>query len=462
MLPDRRSWVPILFLVFVFLTGGDSRSDIASLPFLRGVSVLFACWAITGMTREDWHRIRTPLALLLALTAWIAIQLIPLGPSLWHALPGRETIVAIDRLLGQPDLWRPLSLTPSQTFNSLLAMTVPVTALLLFARVDAEDYPRLLYAIVAIACFSVILGFVQILSGPASSAYLYRIANFDSMVGLFANRNHYAVFLAMAVIVIAMFLRDELMRKRKRGTVRIALAILGLGLAVMTVLIGSRAGMAAGIAAFVMAYIMVGVTWRGSAAGSDPRPAVAGSAARFSRLAFYAPPLLLTLLLGIALWVSDRTTAISRMVGDNEVAELRVQAWPVLTSMLDRFWAFGSGFGSFPAAYKIFEPDRLLQPSYFNHAHNDWMELAISGGLPALLILAIAIVWFARSFAARGVRNLVKGHRGDVRLPVLTAVLILAAASLVDYPLRVPSIQAVAILMIILLCCPKPATARQE
>src|SRR3546814_18044866 len=58
------TWVPILFLAFVFFLGGGSRSDIASLPVLRGAAVLFAFWAALQMRREDWRRVCIPLSLI--------------------------------------------------------------------------------------------------------------------------------------------------------------------------------------------------------------------------------------------------------------------------------------------------------------------------------------------------------------------------------------------------------------
>ena len=45
---------------------------------------------------------------------------------------------------------------------------------------------------------------------------------------------------------------------------------------------------------------------------------------------------------------------------------------------------------------------------------------------------------------------------------VSTLLLLLAMGSLVDYPLRVPSIQVLAILMVILLCCPNSASTRRD
>ncbi len=456
---DLRVWVPLLFLVLMFLLGGSSRSDIASAPLLRGASVLFGCWAIVGMHRQDWRRIRTPLILLLALTLWNAVQLIPLAPSLWHSLPGRETIVAIDRLLGQADLWRPISLTPAETWNSLLAMTVPLAAVLLAGRLDRDDIPRVLQALVAIAVASALLGLVQILAGGDGPAVLYRIANTNSMIGLFANRNHHAIFQACAILFAAMLLRDELMRRKPNIPMQFGLVFALLLSTAMTMLVGSRAGLGAGVVAFAAAYAMLWPTWRS-------RPAQGGRSApgqsRYSQLLAYAPLAVFAALLVAVFFLAERTTSLSR-VADNRVAEdLRVLAWPTMQHMVETYWVAGAGFGSFPDAYKIFEPDALLQPAYFNHAHNDWVEVPITGGLPFALILLAALVWFARAALRRGVKNLIKGHRGDDRLPILLTVGLLGAASIVDYPLRVPSLQAMTVILIALFACPKRATARRE
>ena len=443
---------PILFLIFTFLVGGGSRSDIASLPLLRAVAVLAAFWAATRLTATDWKRIRAPVILLVLLTVWIALQLVPLPPILWHALPGRETIIAIDRLLGQPDLWRPISLTPSQTWNGLLAMTVPFAALFLAARVPPDDYPRFMAAIVAIGSASVLLGVVQVLGDPTGPAYIYRITNSGAMVGLFANRNHHAIFIVCAILAAGMLLRDELLRKRPRNSVRVALAAAILLLTAFSALIGSRAGLVAGVAAFVASYAMAVTAWR-ARVGRSARSA-GGPAGTAQTILVYSPPIIMLAVLTTMVAVSDRVTAVNRLTDQALADDLRAQAWPTVQLMIEKFWVFGSGFGSFPETYQIFEPDTLLQAAYFNHAHNDWAELVITGGLPAVLILIVTFVWIGRKVAQRTLRNLVKGFRGDIRLPVLLSLAILAASSLVDYPLRVPSLQLLAVTLTVFLCTP--------
>ncbi|SKB91539.1 O-Antigen ligase [Sphingopyxis flava] len=393
------------------------------------------------------------------LTAWIAFQLIPLPPAVWHALPGRETIIEIDRLLGQPDLWRPISLTPSQTWNSLLAMSVPLAALLLAATLDTEDHPRLMLAIVAAAAVSSLLGFFQLLSGTEGAAYLYRITNSGAMVGLFANRNHNAVFLACATVIAAALLRDERMRNRQSRGAQIALVLALLTFTALTALIGSRAGFVAGVAGFSIGYFMLISVWHAKPLRRREVEAPVGVPGIW-RFLVYLPPVLLIMLLATVIGLSDRVTALSRLTDPGAGVDMRAEAWPTVLSMIEKFWVTGSGMGSFPDAYEMFEPDALLSPFYFNHAHNDWAEVPLTGGLPMVLILISAVVWVARRFLSIGVRNLAKSYRGDMRLPVLVIMFILAAASLVDYPLRVPSLQVMIIMLITLVCC--PASARVQ
>ncbi|WP_053553887.1 O-antigen ligase family protein [Sphingopyxis sp. 113P3] len=412
------------------------------------------------MTREDWRRIRSPLAILLALAAWIAIQLIPLAPSIWHALPGRELIIEIDHVLGHQDLWRPISMTPSDGWNSLLAMTVPIAALLVSSRLCADDMARLMRALVIIAVASGLLGLLQIVSGNGSPAYLYRITNPNSMVGVFANRNHHAVFQACAIIFAATLLRDELMRRQQNILVQLGYAAAAILCTSMTILIGSRAGLLAGGVAFAIGYAMILPAWRSRPAAAQHR---AGGGNRLaSQWLIYAPPVLLAALLATILFLADRTTSLSR-VTDNRVADdLRILAWPSVQQMIETYWLVGGGFGSFPSIYQIFETDALLQPAYFNHAHNDWAEMLITGGLPFAVIVLCGLAWFGRAVWRIGFQRLVKGYRGDYRLPVLATAAILAGASAVDYPLRTPSLQVMTIMLLVVFVCPMPATAQRE
>ncbi|MFI2901517.1 O-antigen ligase family protein, partial [Klebsiella aerogenes] len=78
-------------------------------------------------------------------------------------------------------------------------------------------------------------------------------------------------------------------------------------------------------------------------------------------------------------------------------ADVRVHALPSVLAMIRIYFPAGSGFGGFDTIFRVHEPYALLKPTYFNHAHNDWLEILLDGGLPAALLLVVALGWWLRA-----------------------------------------------------------------
>jgi O-antigen ligase len=98
---------------------------------------------------------------------------------------------------------------------------------------------------------------------------------------------------------------------------------------------------------------------------------------------------------------------------------------------------FGSGFGTFDPVYRIHEPYDRLDQQYLNHAHNDLVELALTAGVPGLVLVGAFLVWFARrcwilNRESRPTPALAPALAGAAVLGILLL------ASLADYPLRTP------------------------
>jgi O-antigen ligase len=107
-----------------------------------------------------------------------------------------------------------------------------------------------------------------------------------------------------------------------------------------------------------------------------------------------------------------------------------------LWQMLSDFLPWGSGFGSFDTVFHIYEPRDALSTVYLNQAHNDWLQFVIEGGLPAAALLAVFSVWFlVQVFASWRSR---RAQQAPARLGMLVVIALIAVASAVDYPLRVP------------------------
>jgi hypothetical protein len=103
---------------------------------------------------------------------------------------------------------------------------------------------------------------------------------------------------------------------------------------------------------------------------------------------------------------------------------------------------FGSGFGTFVPVYDKFAPRTLLADTYVNRAHNDWLELWLTGGAPAIILAFGFLLWF-------GVTAFRLWNGRQPNTPILDLALAQAASivivllllhSVVDYPLRTPAL----------------------
>jgi O-antigen ligase len=443
------------WLIIVFLLGGGSRADIQSLMLLRPAAVLVLAYAIAGLRREHIaeHRVLLGLA-----AAWLGLhlfQIVPLPPELWRALPGRSIIAEIDRDTGLGDVWRPLTMVPPATRNAIWAMLPPVAVLLLGIQLDSARRERLLPLLLGLGLISALIGALQLLGDPQGGLYFYRITNNGSAVGLFANRNHQAIFLATlpAMLLVWAALRSGKMPMRADRS-RLHWAVAAGGILIVTPLIlvtGSRAGLVTSLVCLLAVPAML-ATWSLAApAGGQSPPARAWLRPAALLLLAIAGLAMLTVVLG-------RGLAFDRLVG-TDGSDARVRILGTVLAMIRLYWPLGTGFGSFTDVFQVHEPRELLAPVYMNHAHNDWLELALSGGLPAVALAAAAVVVFAVA-AGRLLRpdcedrdEVLMGRLG------LLIILMLALASLGDYPLRVPSLASLAVVAALWAA---PSTSRRQ
>lgn len=433
---DRGFWVLAATLIFIFLLGGASRSDVLSLPFLRAGTAGLLVWLIIGTGWSRLNDARRPLLVIGGIALFILLQVIPLPPFLWQSLPGREIIVDIDKAAGLKDVWRPMAMAPDAAWNALFSLFIPAAALAAAGFAGQRNDRSLVALLIAIAGFAAMLGVVQLGVGRNLPVYLYALTNDDSAVGLMANRNHHALFLSAVLPLIALWLSTVKAEEKKLRVVLYA----GLGgVAVLIPLIiatGSRAGIFLGLiglasAAFIYRRPVPSVQRRtGMQKAFDERIVIGGAIVGL---------IILSLL-------SARYTAFDRLADANFNSSDRAELVPVLFEMIKTYFPFGSGAGSFVPVFKIFEPDAMVFDKYYNHAHNDFLELAAEHGLAGIALIAAAVTgWFYAAW------RLLFGVDAEYRREpvVLTGVaglsilLICAVGSAVDYPVRVPSVAAV-------------------
>ncbi len=420
----RRAWLPLALLCAAFvvlaLGGGSNRTDVLSLLYVRPALVLVLVGMVLLVPGAQLRPFRVPLMFLLCGVALVLVQLVPLPPALWTALPGRELMLEAARAQGVAQPWRPISLTPDLTVQALLWFLAPACALVGWAAVPADARRPVLFVLLGVGVASALLGGLQVTQGVGSPLYLYRRTYEGNAVGFLANRNHQAALLAamfplLRVVTLLPATTHQAALRRL-----IAAGLCALALVPLILLTGSRAGMGLAVVGMVMAGLIA--------------PSAGGRTGRFVSWGLLGGGVAIAALV----FLFGRALAIDRLFELNALDDLRLRNTPQVLRMTWDFFPFGSGLGSFDPVFRILEPDVLLRPTTYNHAHNDFFEVAMTGGVAGIALMVAGLAWWLtagwRLFRGRERA----GFGGLLGRAGWSVLLILILASTVDYPLRPP------------------------
>jgi O-antigen ligase len=425
-------WALVIFLILTFFTGGSSRADTQSLVILRPAAVIFCG---IGLWRLRWDHVRENrflFGLAAAVFALVLLHVVPLPPAIWGALPGRAIITEIDKVAELGAVWRPLSMVPATTWNAFYSLFVPLAVLIFGVQLSREERFKLLPILLGLGLLSGFWSIMQ-LSGPTDGPlYLYSEPS-GTADGLFRNRNHQAALLACLFTMLAVYASTSV-RSEEQAGLRLWMAVAaGVVLVPLVLLTGSRAGLAVSVLGIIAAFFL----YRKPASLTPKKRTRRKFDFRYALVGFAV------LCLGALSILMARAEAFQRLLATDSGEDDRLTVWVPIAKIAWKYFPFGSGIGSFVEVYQIDEPFDLLSPEYYNHAHNDWLEVTMTAGLPGVLLLLVAVVAFAR-WAFKAYRAPI-GEGRTILFARLGAVVIaiLALASIPDYPLRVPSLMCV-------------------
>ena len=371
--------------------------------------------------------------LALALLAWLCVNTIARGNAGPRPTAPHWLILAVIAL---PLLH--LSIRPLGAERALLGI-LPFAAIYLSSiMLSPGQRTRMLELVLILALGSLVLGMMQLAGGEDSPLYFYSRTNRGEAVGFFANRNHLATLLMMTVPVSLAFATLAVGERTSRGhggllaiVARVSLAILLiLGLA----LTRSRAGLVLGMLALLLAWPMVWSLRRRRASRRAFGLIVSVALLLAVQFAFYGILLRLQ-----ADPLSDQRWHVARVTAE------AAQNGPPL----------GTGLGSFR---QVFQAHDIQAPSaeIVNHAHNDYLELWLEAGWPAIALAGALLVYVAWAGVSAWRRS---GNSEDIWAKAATiAIVMVLLHSVVDYPLRTISIQAVlGLLLAVMLSGLRPA-----
>jgi len=417
------AFVIIVSLVF----GGGTQQAIWSDAVAQLTALPLLGIALFRLQRSPWSlRLRLALIVVLCTLALPLLQLVSLPPAIWTALPGRVPMLAAFQAVGLPIPWEPLTLDPAATWRGFLAM-LPACAVFL-ATLTLESSARSLIArvILSIVGISIVLDILQIVGDVESPFRFYSFNSYHAGIGFFANANHNATLLFCAIpLVVGAFGAQLKIPEFRTGTLVIILSVVVaaiIGLATTWSRAGLLLALIGGLPTFVLASGLLGLK-------STKRLFQAGAT-------IYVAALLVAFQFGFV--------SLSEKFDRGIMSDLR---WPVAKiswQAVRETFPVGAGVGSFVPVYEMHAPRELvLKDSYVNHAHDDWLELLLVGGLPIMLILALFLAWLGISTVAawRGESPGFRTADAALAKAASIAVALVLMHSAVDYPLRTIAIE---------------------
>ena len=413
------------FLLTVWAAGGASRADVLGQAVVRIAAWMTLLIAVLANPRPNWRATAPVCVLLAAAMGLVFLQLIPLPSLLWTHLPGRDVLSQTALVIERPQPWRPISISPGATVNALSSLIVPVVVCLLLTQFAARDHKRLIALMLALIVASGLIGVLQFAGSSFENPFVNNVAN--SVSGTFANRNHFALFIAFGCILAPIWAFGEQSASLWKSVCAIGMITT---FALIILATGSRAGVLVGVLAIILGLFSVAPRVK-KAVEVLPRRIWLPVSSVF--IGFLVLALVLSLVL-------DRAVSVERALSLNASEDGRTAALPTIWQLTWLYFPVGAGFGTFDPLFRIYEPDHLLGPSYWNQAHNDLLAIVLDGGLPALLILCGAWVWWARqSFRVWKLPFSQQSLRARAGSSI---ILLVGLASVVDYPARTPIIMS--------------------
>ena len=406
-----------VLLAFSFVFGGASYRYIVRLAVVELAALPVLILALTALVRSSaWRDHRFACGLALATAAIPLIHLIPLPPALWTALPGRDQLVLALSVTGIQPGWGALSLTPDQTWRNFLALLPPMAAFAAALALPIDRRPAVIWLVLGAATLSIILVAAQVASGDRTF-YLWSWVKDGALPGPFQNRNHMAALCTSTLPFAAVLAATAMNSREPRARMMVWLGALYVILAVIAVgVIRSRAGVVLVLPSLVAALLAAWV------ASGRARPSLK--------------------LLGLTLAAGGAVAAVA-VFGLGPVLERfdtidnstgRFAEWPTVIEAAQTYLPVGSGVGSFDPVYRSFEPLERLDGTYFNNAHNDFLEIWLETGWVGIGLLLVFLYWFGKR-AISAWRGGALPERNLQRAASI-AIFLLLAHSVVDYPMR--------------------------
>ncbi len=422
-LGSNRPWAEAIFIVW---------TSLLALAYLAGLhrGAMQPGAAFDGARPALW--------LLAAWLVWLSLQWLPMPAGLRPPSHGLSAEAA----------WAPLSLDPFATFRYWLKSLsyVALFALTLLLVNSKFRLAILGYTLIFSGLFQAFYGGVMALSGLEYGFFVKKTAYLANATGTFVNRNHLAGYLEMVLAVgIGLLLATQYQKERAlswRQHLRNLLSLmfshklpLRLALAIMVIaLVLTRSRM--GNTAFFASMLTAGL-----AALSIYRRQAGSVSGMLRRDDMRSAVILIASLVVIDLFI------VGAWFGVEQVAERiansslsqdadRIDVSRGTLGLIADHPLAGTGGGSFHLAYMPYRTKEIV--SYYDHAHQDYLEIAADTGLVGAGLLGLVVLTSLLAALKAFARRRDALMRGMAFASIMGTVALLIHAT-VDFNFQIPA-----------------------
>ena len=461
-----------IFVVPMAMGGRHALGRLA----LTSISIAIAvAWLVSQAVRGNgtWRRSAAEWLLLAGLVL-LVLQLLPLPPALLgHLAPHTSEMLPLwnAEVDASPRLgvWSQVSLTPAATRAALaIFLAYGLLFVVTVQRIRRlEDVERLLRWCALSAVLMASFGLVQLVAGNGKFFWFYRHLHghtWSVATGAFANRNHFAHFLALGVGPLIWWVQEgfyrrsrqpgfrfgELARRSGKGEMAGSFRMIALGIVLFAILLSLSRGGA--LVTLLAVAISVGACYRASLV--SPRFALGLGA--------------VVLLLGVSLTIFgyDHVSRRLKTVTAGSLAALdgpqgRRTIWSTVVKASSDYRLVGSGVGSHREVYPMYL-EWTDSEKYYSHAESGYLQVMLESGIAGLALL-LSGVGICGCWCIGGLRAAV-GPRMIVSVGAVSASLAVSVVhSLVDFVWYVPGCMAVVAVLAACACRLRQlATARSD
>ncbi|MGO9173856.1 MAG: O-antigen ligase family protein [Rhodomicrobium sp.] len=421
---------------------GDVAVQLLAIPLLAA-----ALWP--AFSRESPQRKSARAALFIcAIAAFVvSLQVFPLPFDYWSGgavfLPAGQSAL----LSSGPHSF---SLTPEASLAAGASLIPPLAIFAAVVQLPLRQRMYLCWLLGGLGALSLGLGFLQVAQGEASDLRFYEFTNPTEAVGFFANRNHFAAYLNVTLILAALWLAlaaEASFEARVFGSrallwLAAAAAFLVADVAGLA-MARSRAGIGVAIAA-LLGIVLMALRARSESPAREGR-----------RSAVHRASLAAALFAALFAAQFGLGGILTRFEAD-PIEDLRVAFNRTMLETIPKAMPLGTGLGSFVPVYATVERREDAFAGFANRAHNDFAEFLLETGLLGAGLALAFLAWFLkRAFQAWAARRQ-SGHSIEPLLERAATLIIalLLFHSLVDYPLRTAALSAILAVFCAILAVP--------